>query len=86
MHQKKENTTMDKKDVNNLKRYLLLSYVFFWILLALTGYMIFLDVPMLMQTILKNVCAWSPTFAILIMFKKLYPGFKFKAFMKLHFS
>ena len=44
-----------------------------------------INVPSLMQTIIKNVCAWTPTFVILIMFKRLYPKLTLKEYMKLHF-
>ncbi|MBT3322385.1 MAG: CPBP family intramembrane metalloprotease [Anaerolineae bacterium] len=74
-----------KKDARLLRKYFILTYLIFWLLLALTGYMISIEVPELMQTIMKNVDAWTPTFVILIMFKKLYPGMTFKEYMKLHF-
>jgi membrane protease YdiL (CAAX protease family) len=86
MHQEKENTMIDKKDAKDLKIYFLLTYLVFWVLLGLTGLMISLNVPLLLQTILKNVCAWSPTLVILILFKKLYPDFTIKEYLKLHFS
>ena len=76
---------IEKKDAKLLRKYFILTYVIFWLLLALTGYMISLEVPSLIQTIMKNVCAWTPTFVILIMFKKLYPNITFKEYMKLHF-
>ena len=76
---------IEKKDAKLLRQYFILTYVIFWLLLALTGYMIFLEVPSLIQTIMKNICAWTPAFVILIMFKKLYPGITFKEYMKLHF-
>jgi len=55
------------------------------LLLGLTGYLISIDLPSLAQTIVKNVCAWTPTFVVLIMFKKLYPGLGIKEYFKLHF-
>ena len=76
---------IEKKDLNNLVKYFVFSYLLFWLLLALTGYLISLEVPLLVQNIIKNVCAWTPTFVILIMFKKLYPNVTFKEYMKSHF-
>jgi len=76
---------IEKKDAKLLRKYFILTYMIFWLLLALTGYMISLEIPSLIQTIMKNVCAWTPTFVILIMFKKLYPNITFKEYMKLHF-
>jgi len=61
------------KAIKNLKYYLVLSYFMFWLLLGITGYLISLEVPVLVQSIMKNVCAWTPTFVILIIFNKLYP-------------
>jgi membrane protease YdiL (CAAX protease family) len=73
------------KTNENLKYYLILSYLMFWFLLALTGYLISLEVPVLVQSIMKNVCAWTPTFAILIMFRKLYPCISFRAYFAANF-
>ncbi|MCK4466297.1 MAG: hypothetical protein KAU83_11355, partial [Bacteroidales bacterium] len=62
---------LEKEDARNMKKYFVLTYMLFWLLLGLTGYLIFLKVPSYIQDIMKNVCAWSPTFAVLIMFKNL---------------
>ncbi len=85
MRYEREKNMLEKEDVRNLKKYFVLTYMIFWLLLGLTGYMISLKVPLYIQVIIKNVCAWSPTFVILIMFKKLYPNITFKEYMKLHF-
>ncbi|MGL1893891.1 MAG: CPBP family intramembrane metalloprotease [Spirochaetaceae bacterium] len=77
---------IEKKDVRYLKKFFILSYVMFWLLLGLTGYLISLDVPLLFQNIMKNICAWTPTFIILIMFKKLYPNTTFKEYLKVQFT
>jgi membrane protease YdiL (CAAX protease family) len=74
-----------RTEVRNLKIFIILSYVIFWILLGLTGYLISIKVPLLIQTIMKNVCAWTPTFVLLIMFKKLYPNMTLVEYLKLHF-
>ena len=75
----------EKSEAKNLKLFFILSYVIFWLLLGLTGYLISIKVPLLIQTIMKNVCAWTPTFVILILFKKLYPNITLLEYMKLHF-
>jgi len=77
---------IEKKEVKELRNYFILTYVIFWLLLALTGYIISLKVPLLIQNIMKNICAWTPTFVILIMFRKLYPNITFKEYLKLHFT
>ncbi|MBI9104878.1 MAG: CPBP family intramembrane metalloprotease [Spirochaetales bacterium] len=76
---------MDKTETKNLKKFFIFTYLIFWSLLGLTGYLISLDIPLLFQTVIKNICAWTPTFVILIMFKKLYPDMTLKEYLKLHF-
>ena len=77
---------IEKKDVKLLKIYFILSYVIFWLLIALTGYMISLKVPLLIQNIMRNISAGTPTFVIIIMFKKIYPNITFKEYLKVHFT
>jgi membrane protease YdiL (CAAX protease family) len=64
------NNQLRKKE---LYGFFALTFVIFWILLGLTGFAISLGISPALQTVLKNVCAWSSTFAVLILFKKLYP-------------
>jgi membrane protease YdiL (CAAX protease family) len=75
-----------KEEAKNLKTYFLFTYLIFWALIAVTGFVMSLDAPKIIQDIMVNICAWTPTFVILIMFKKLYPDFTFKKYMKLHFA
>jgi membrane protease YdiL (CAAX protease family) len=75
----------EKNDSKNIRKYFLLSYLLFWLLLALTGYLISLEVPVMIQNIMKNISAAAPTFAILILFRQLYPGVTFKKYMQSHF-
>jgi membrane protease YdiL (CAAX protease family) len=76
----------------NLTVYIILTYVLFWILLGITGLTIYLKAPTAIQDIMTNVCAWAPTFAVLILFRKLYPDLSFKTYFqhqfknKIHFS
>ena len=77
---------IEKNDIKILKKYLFLTYVIFWLLLGLTGYLISLKVPLLIQNIMKNICSWTPSFVIIIMFKKLYPNITFKKYLKIHFQ
>lgn len=58
---------------NKLLPFFVLTYVIFWILLGITGFAISLGISPALQYIFKNICAWSPTFAVFILFKKLYP-------------
>jgi len=77
-------TTQPRK--KNLYRFFALTYLVFWILLALTGLAISLGISPALQTVLKNVCAWSPTFAVLILFKKLYPRKSLLQYIKENFQ
>ncbi len=70
----------------NLTRYFIFTYLLFWLLLGVTGYLISVDVPELIQTIMKNVCAWTPTFVLLLMFRKLYPNISLRDYFKYNFS
>ena len=74
-----------KLERRSLTRYIIFTYLLFWILIGVTGFLISLDVPALFQTILKNVCAWTPTFVLLLMFKKLYPNTNLRDFFKNNF-
>ena len=69
-------------------RYVLLSYELFWVLVLVlcgTASMVFHASPLTMR-ILSDITAWSPTFAVLILFKKLKPQMKLKDFIKNCFS
>ena len=70
---------------NHLIRYFVFVYVLFWILLGLTGVLISLKVSLLVQQIMKNVCAWAPTFVIAVLFKKLFPNTTLRDYLKSNF-
>jgi len=76
------------KNKDFMWRYVILAYSLFWVLvLALCGTasMVFHASPLTMR-ILSDITAWSPTFAVLILFKKLKPHTTLKAFIKSCFS
>jgi CAAX protease family protein len=86
LHQGKKGLVMiEKNESKNLKMFFVLSYLLFWVLLAFTGFLISLEVPVLLQNIMKNISAAAPTFVILIMFKKLYPNITFKEYLTSQF-
>jgi len=69
-------------------KYVILSYLLFWFMVMALGgsaAMVF-NAPPLVQRIVEAFCAWAPTFAFLIMFKKLRPGTNLKDFVKSVFS
>lgn len=68
-----------------LKSFLVFTYLLFWALFAITGGLVFLKAPDIVLTIMKNICAWTSTFVLVLLFKKLYPGDSFKEFLKRQF-
>jgi len=56
------------------------------VLFGMTGASLALNAPAAVPTILQIVCAWSPTFAFLILFPKLFPGQSLKTFLKQQFA
>ena len=81
-----KNEMMNKTDKANLIRFIIISYLLFWALLACTGLAISLGIPPVLEQVIKNVIAWAPTFTILILFKKLYPDLTFLEYLKSHFQ
>jgi len=71
---------------NPLLKFFILTFVIFLVLFGLTGAMLAIQAPAIVPTILQIVCAWSPTFAFLILFRKLFPGQTLKEFLKRQFQ
>ncbi|ORX80301.1 CAAX amino terminal protease family protein [Anaeromyces robustus] len=70
--------------MNIMWGYVILSYGLFWgLVLALCGTasMVFHASPLTMR-ILSDITAWSPTFAVIILYRKLKPNTKFIDFLK----
>lgn len=58
-----------------MKKYVIITYLVFWVMiLGICGSasMVFHASPFIMR-VLSNVCAWSPTIVLLLMWKKLRP-------------
>ena len=58
-----------------MKKYVITTYLVFWVMvLGICGSasMVFHASPFIMR-VLSNVCAWSPTIVLLLMWKKLRP-------------
>jgi len=69
-------------------KFVILSYALFWFMVMALGgsaAMIF-NAPPVVQRGVEALCAWAPTFAFLILFKKLRPDTRLKVFVKSVFS
>ena len=61
-------------------RYVILAYAFFWTVFLLTGgVMLWLGEGIVFQ-IMVVLCSWTPTIALLVMFRKLFPNRTLKDF------
>lgn len=71
-----------------IKRYVLLSYLVFWIMvigICGTASMVFHCPPVVMR-ILSNICAWSPTIVLLAGFNYFSPNKSIRSFYKKAFG
>lgn len=68
-----------------LKKFLVLTYLVFWVLFAITGAVIMSNGPKLIQYLLPIICSWAPTFAFIMLFKRLYPDLTLKEYLKRQF-
>jgi len=75
-------TARTSSSSSSITGYFVLSYLLFWVLLGVTGFLIFLKVPGPLVAAMKNVCAWAPTFALAILFRRLNPGTSWKDFLR----
>jgi len=66
--------------------YVICAYAFFWIAILLIGIVVLLADDWFGESIflqiLTSIAAWTPTFALLVLFKKLYPNNSIKEFYK----
>lgn len=78
----------NNKKLSPMWKYVIFSYILFWIMVMVLGgsaAMIF-DTPPVVQKIVQAFCAWAPTFAFLILFKKLKPDISLKDYIKSVFN
>jgi len=75
-----------KKEVSNLRLYFIFTYIMFLVMLGLTGLLMSLKVPKIIVDIMSNVAAWSPTFVLIILYKKLFPDVPIRDFLKRSFD
>lgn len=62
------------------------TYLLFWLFLGVIGATMAFGAPAPVVTILKNVSSWTPTFVVLLLFRWLYPGAGFGAYLKRAFA
>jgi membrane protease YdiL (CAAX protease family) len=58
----------------------------FLVVLGLTGFLMSLKVPKIIIDIMSNIAAWTPTFVLIILYKKLFPGVPIRDFLKRNFG
>ncbi len=68
-----------------LLKYFSLTYLIFFVLFGMTGGAIALKMVEPIPDILQVVCAWSPTFSFLILYKKLVPDLTLGEFIRRQF-
>lgn len=77
------NTLSNKiKNLDMMWKYVIFAYLLFWVMvigICGTASMVFNASPLTMRW-LANLCAWSPTIALLIMLNKLRPNMSIKDF------
>lgn len=76
------------KNIDMMWKYVIFAYLLFWFMVMALGgsaAMVF-NAPPLIQRIVQAFCAWAPTFAFLIMYKKLRPDTRLKDFIKSVFN
>jgi membrane protease YdiL (CAAX protease family) len=67
-------------------RYLVATGIVSLVLFGLSYLVTSIKVPLYIQTITMNLSAWSPTIAVLILFKHLFPGQKLRTYLQRVFS
>lgn len=66
--------------------FVILSYIIFWVFLASIGACMMLGASENVILILQIISAWSPTFAFIALFRRIYPNIKLKDFVKKQFE
>lgn len=81
-------TNNKTKKMDVMWMYVILAYGLFWFMVMALGgsAALVFNAPPVIQRTVEAFCAWAPTFAFLIMFKKLRPETNLKDFIKSVFS
>lgn len=67
-----------------IRSYVITTYLVFWLMVLVLcgGASMIFNAPEVVMRILSNICAWSPTIVLIIMWKKLRPNQKMSFFFK----
>lgn len=69
---------------NGYKRYLLFTYLTFWVFIGMTGLVLMkLSDHSGIKAFMVMLCSWTPTFVLLIMFRMMLPDQSRKTFLGL---
>lgn len=60
---------MDKK----IKKYVIFTYLMFFLFIVFIGFVMMTLKNDLLVLVLQKISAWTPTFVLMLMFKKIYP-------------
>ena len=77
---------MAQADTGSIRFFVVATYLLFLLLFLITGVTVGLGAPEIVQIVMKNVCAWTSTFVLLLFFKRLCPGRGFLGFLKAQFT
>jgi len=76
-----------RQEINiSLKKFVIYTYILFWILFLYSGACIYLNLPQFIQVINKYICAWTSTFVFIYLFKNTYPKYSFIKYINKQFS
>jgi uncharacterized protein len=83
-----KSTLGENRKADFMWRYVVVAYLLFWSMVMVLGgsaAMVF-NAPPVVQRAVEALCAWAPTIAFLVMFKKLIPETSLKAFIVMAFK
>lgn len=66
--------------------FIILTNLIFWPLFLLVGVTLMLGFPKIVFDIMLCIASWSSTFAFIVLFRKIYPGLNFTAYVKEQFK
>ena len=77
---------MKQTEIGRIRFFVIATFLLFLVLFMITGAAVFGGAPEIVQIVMKNVCAWSSTFVLVLFFKRFYPGRRFLDFLKAQFT